>query len=242
MNGHNCELNEEIRNPSNEPEVSEYIWNIAKIPEVWQELSNLSHNGEDDISKKDNNNFETSFKHNFDVAGIAEEFADCHGCSQRDKRVFITAALLHDIGKVEVDPKILTSKEKISEHDWKKISQHPGEGWKICQRIAANLDDPEMKKEMSNIIAEIVLRHHFYVETGGYPPVEYLHIKEEPDEERLVKDLAEKISMFDVFDAIVSKRSYNQSIDKNMEEVRDILNSKFPDQVDVTEFLVNNFK
>ena len=58
-------------------------------------------------------------------------------------------AMLHDIGKIGVDERILTKKEKLTEDDWLEIRKHPEIGYRITH-ATADLKD----------ISDYILYHH----------------------------------------------------------------------------------
>lgn len=41
-------------------------------------------------------------------------------------------AMLHDIGKISVDKKILTKTERLTEEEWGEIKKHPEVGYRIA--------------------------------------------------------------------------------------------------------------
>lgn len=68
------------------------------------------------------------------------------------------AALLHDIGKIGIDERILNKKEKLTDDEWNEIRQHPEKGAHIVEGIEFLAD-----------AVEIIRSHHERVDGNGYP-------------------------------------------------------------------------
>ncbi len=85
---------------------------------------------------------------------IAEELGmEPEACSQVE-----LAALVHDIGKIEVPSEILVKPGALSPIEFQLIQTHPEAGWKILKEIV--LPWP---------LAEIVCQHHEALDGSGYP-------------------------------------------------------------------------
>lgn len=70
-----------------------------------------------------------------------------------------TAALLHDIGLLHVDPKLLDRDHKMSESERRHLYVHPVTGWMVLKTY------PEYKKK----VLDAVLQHHEHLDGSGYP-------------------------------------------------------------------------
>jgi diguanylate cyclase (GGDEF)-like protein/PAS domain S-box-containing protein len=112
------------------------------------------------------------------------------------------AGLVHDIGKIGIDEKILNKKERLSDFEWGELKKHPEAGWRILNSM------PEFSE-----IAQFVLDHHEKFDGSGYP--NGLKGKEIPIEARI-------ITVSDSYDAMTSKRSYRDAISKE-QAVREII-------------------
>jgi len=109
------------------------------------------------------------------------------------KRIRITG-LMHDIGKIGIDEKILNSDQKLSENEWIEIKKHPDIGYRI---LSASI-------EFSGI-AEDVLQHHERWDGQGYP-------KGLKGDEISLN--ARIIAIADTYDALVSDRAYRKAYSK----------------------------
>lgn len=121
------------------------------------------------------------------MVGIELEF------SEEKIRNLTAAGLLHDIGKEKIPTEILTKPGPLTEEESKIIQKHPVYGY-------------EMIKNSFNIPATVkqaVLCHHENCDGSGYPggrTAGELHI------------FTKIIHICDVYDAMVSKRSYKEAI------------------------------
>ena len=103
-----------------------------------------------------------------------------------------TAGLLHDIGKIAIDEKLLNKSGKLDKDEFELIKKHSEVGY----RILSTLND------MSDI-AEIALSHHERWDGKGYPR----GLKEQE-----IPYLARIVSIVDAYDAMTSERSYRKPL------------------------------
>ncbi|MDD3656020.1 MAG: HD-GYP domain-containing protein [Atribacterota bacterium] len=109
------------------------------------------------------------------------------------------AAILHDIGKIGIEDRILGKKDKLTEEEYEKIKEHPVIGASIVESI-------EFLKKSS----KAVLYHHERYDGKGYP--HGLKGEEIPKAARL-------LAVVDAYDAMNSDRPYRKKLSEN-----DILN------------------
>ena len=79
--------------------------------------------------------------------------------SERDRDRLTWAALVHDIGKIEVSPDTLNKPGKPTEEEWTELRAHPGHGARICEPLADWLG------EWYDAIGD----HHERWDGAGYP-------------------------------------------------------------------------
>lgn len=96
--------------------------------------------------------------HQKNVARIAIEIAKELGLSDEKIDAINIAALLHDIGKIEVPASILSKPGKLSELEFSMIKCHPKTGFDIIKGI-----------DLSYPVAGIILEHHERLNGSGYP-------------------------------------------------------------------------
>ena len=120
---------------------------------------------------------------------LSDEFCKC----------IIKAAPMHDIGKIAVDDVILRKPGRFNDEEFEKMKIHSAEGARIVHEILKDTDDEAFKK-----IAENVAHfHHERWDGSGYP--DKLKGEEIPLEARIM-------AIADVYDALVSKRVYKESM------------------------------
>lgn len=132
------------------------------------------------------------------------------------------SAQLHDVGKVWIPESILNKPGKLNSEEWVIMKKHSSNGYEILQ----STDSP-----IINMASNIALEHHEWWDGTGYPD------GKKGDEISIEGRI---VAMADVFDALLSKKSYKEPWD--IEKVYDLLekskgNQFDPDLVDI--FLKN---
>lgn len=116
------------------------------------------------------------------------------GLDKREVRDIITAATLHDIGKVGIPDGILNKPDKLSDIEFEKIKEHP----------LLALDSIRSIKRLRNLV-DIVKHHHERYDGNGYP--DKLKGEDIPLGARM-------ITVADSFDAMTSDRAYRKAYPK----------------------------
>lgn len=130
--------------------------------------------------------------------GIDDEFCEC----------VITAAPMHDIGKIAVDDAILRKPGRFTPEEYEVMKTHAAEGARILMQIIGNTDNERFR----NIAINMAHYHHERVDGSGYP--DRLKGEEIPLEARIM-------AIADVYDALVSKRVYKDKM--TFEDARKII-------------------
>jgi len=131
------------------------------------------------------------------------------------------AGLIHDIGKIGVDEKILNKPGRLTVDERRDIEKHPEIGWKILSST----------NEFSEL-AQFVLNHHENWDGSGYPN----GLKGEA-----IQVEARIISIADAYDAMTSERSYKKGMSQEeaIKELKRCSGTQFdPGIVDVFVNLV----
>lgn len=102
-------------------------------------------------------------------------------------------ALLHDVGKTLIPPKILNKPGSLNNEEFSVIKRHPEYGYTIL-----NSNDSPIKKSA----AIIALQHHERYNGEGYP--NGIQNKE-------ISDLAQIVGIADVYDAMTADRVYRKA-------------------------------
>ena len=111
----------------------------------------------------------------------------------------IKAAPMHDLGKIAVKDSILQKPGKFEPWEFEEMKKHAAEGAKIVGEILEGTDDPYFRE----IAVNVAHYHHERWDGSGYP--EGLQGKDIPLEARIM-------AIADVYDALVSKRVYKDSM------------------------------
>ncbi len=117
--------------------------------------------------------------------------------------------LVHDIGKIGIDEKILNKPAKLDDHEWVEMRKHPEVGWRILTSAS----------EFSEL-AGFVLCHHERWDGTGYP--KGLSGEAIPLEARIV-------NVADSYDAMTKDRTYRQgmSLVEAIEELKRSAGTQF---------------
>lgn len=132
-----------------------------------------------------------TYKHCLRVSMLSTGIANELHLSQDDIREVIVAALLHDIGKSNIDHEIIAKPGKLTNEEFDKIKQHPLIGYQILKRTGGY---------SANILAG-VLFHQEKFDGSGYPT---------GIAGKKIPLIARIITVADVFDALTSNRPYRK--------------------------------
>ena len=110
-----------------------------------------------------------------------------------------TASALHDIGKVGIDQSIINKPDRLSRDEYEVMKKHT----LIGEQILKSGELSEFQEEPLLKIAEQICRwHHERYDGKGYPDGLFAD---------QIPIAAQVVSVADVFDALVSERSYKES-------------------------------
>ncbi|HEX9689492.1 MAG TPA: HD domain-containing phosphohydrolase [Thermoanaerobaculia bacterium] len=142
--------------------------------------------------------------------------------SPEDVRRARLSALLHDVGKIGIDDRILRKPTALTEEEFEIMKSHPVKGAAIMEVIPQLRDViPGMK------------HHHERWEGGGYP--DGLAGEEIPLQARIV-------SVADTFDAMTTTRPYQRPMDVRFvfQRLRDLAGNRFDPAV--VEALIRSYE
>lgn len=150
--------------------------------------------------------------HSIRVAEGSLAIANSLDLPARELRRIETAALLHDIGKIDSSFRdILKKEQKLTENDWQLIRRHPERGVQLVQDI----------RSMDEEILHYIRHHHERFDGTGYP--DGLAGEDIPLGARI-------IMVSDSIDAMVTARPYRDALD--LDTVRGELEKHAGDQFD----------
>lgn len=154
--------------------------------------------------------------HSLRVSEYAESIARELSLPQGKIDLIKSAALLHDIGKIGIDKKILNKNGKLEQDEFETIKGHPEIGATIISDLSF----------LTNI-SDIIRHHHERNDGKGYP--DGLTHDNIPLETSI-------LTIADSFDAMTTNRPYRNSLDLEvaLNEIKENAGSQFnPDIVDV---------
>src|ERR1051326_489642 len=141
--------------------------------------------------------------------GIAKNL----GLSDKEMRNLRISALLHDVGKIGIDDRILRKPGALSDDEFEVMKQHPAKGAAIMGGVAQLIDIiPGMKY------------HHEKWSGGGYP--DSLEGEQIPMQARIV-------AIADTFDAMTTNRPYQKAMELGyvVEKIKSFAGTRFDPRV-----------
>jgi len=131
--------------------------------------------------------------HSERVSRFAVATAEGLGLSADETEKIRVSALLHDVGKIGIDDRVLKKPAALSDEEFEIMKSHPQKGYKIMSQI------PAMREFLPGMYM-----HHEMINGQGYP--QGLQGDEIPMQARIV-------SVADTFDAMTTERPYQQAMD-----------------------------
>jgi len=131
------------------------------------------------------------------IEGMIENGVYADQMKNWDMEKVVPAARLHDLGKIHVKDAILNKPGKLTPDEYEQIKVHTTEGARIIDRMIGQIGEEEYLSN-AKLFAEY---HHERWDGKGYP-----HGLKETD----IPLQGRILAIVDVYDAIVSKRSYKE--------------------------------
>lgn len=132
-----------------------------------------------------------TYKHCLRVAMLSTGIANELHMSRSDIKEVILSALLHDIGKSNIDHEIIVKPGKLTDEEFTAIKQHPYIGYQILKHTGGY---------SANILSGVLFHQEKYDGTG-YPT---------GISGKKIPLIARIIAVADVFDALTSNRPYRR--------------------------------
>ena len=141
-------------------------------------------------------------QHSVRVSKLCEAISQQMNLEKQEINKIRMAGLVHDIGKIGIDEKILNKNGRLDNDERNEIEKHSEAGWRI---LSSSTEFSEL--------AQCVLHHHERWDGNGYPH----SIKSDtiPIEARI-------IAVADSYDAMTSERSYKKAM-SHEEAINEIL-------------------
>lgn len=151
--------------------------------------------------------------HSGRVAKYSGLIAEALGLSEKEVDMVRISALLHDVGKIGIDDRVLKKPANLTPEEFELMKQHPSKGRHIIAPVA----------QLRDMLPGIEL-HHEAVDGTGYP--RGLRGEEIPV-------MAKIIAVADTLDAITTNRPYQVAMDLDfaIERIRTLAGKRFDPQV-----------
>lgn len=133
---------------------------------------------------------DSTYTHCLNVSMLCNIFAHWLHFDNSEIEALTVAGLLHDIGKMKIDPKILNKPGKLTPEEFELVKQHPKIGYDMVKDV-----------DMDEGIKQAILLHHEKMNGSGYPfglNWDKIH------------PYAKIVSIVDIYDAMTSERTYHQ--------------------------------
>jgi len=151
--------------------------------------------------------------HSERVTNYAMRIGESYGLNGVEMERLRIAGLLHDIGKIGVDDKVLRKPGILTEAEFEHMKQHPGIGGRILSPI----------KELKEIVKGVQY-HHEKWDGSGYPD----GLKGED-----IPVIARIIAVADTFDAMTTNRPYQNAMkpDYVKEKIKGFAGTRYDPEV-----------
>ncbi len=133
------------------------------------------------------------YNHSLNVAVISNLIGGWIGLERKDLDILILAGLVHDIGKLRVDPAILNKPGKLTDEEFTEMKKHPEYSYQMLMEMGYK----------DNAILKAVTFHHEKEDGSGYP------LKISGDK---ITIHAKILAIADIFDAMTSNRVYKARV------------------------------
>lgn len=158
--------------------------------------------------------------HSLRVAELSDKIAVALNFSELERKQLKFAALLHDVGKIGIDSRILLKPGRLNGREKREIMTHPEKGVKLLEPV-----------DFLKPVLGAIRHHHERLDGSGYPYG--IRGEEIPFQARI-------ISVADTWDAMLSNRHYRKALSSvyAMAEIERLSGIHFDPAV-VNEFIRN---
>ncbi|GFM83976.1 metal-dependent phosphohydrolase [Pseudomonas cichorii] len=134
---------------------------------------------------------EYTYMHSVAVCALMVSLARRMGMQDEQVREAGVAGLMHDVGKMMIDPQILNKPGRLTQEEFTAMKHHPEAGLRIL----------EESQQVNAIVLDVCLHHHEKFDGSGYP-----HGLKGNE----ISIFARMGAVCDVYDAVTSDRPYKK--------------------------------
>lgn len=135
---------------------------------------------------------DSTYTHSMNVAMVCNVIGNWLRMSIDELNVLVTCGLLHDIGKLRVDPQIITKPGKLTNEEYEQIKYHTRYGYEILK-----------DKNLDERVKLAALQHHERYDGKGYP------LRLSGDQTEYFSSI---VAVADVYDAMTADRCYRKGV------------------------------
>ncbi|MCH5269077.1 MAG: HD-GYP domain-containing protein [Lachnospiraceae bacterium] len=135
---------------------------------------------------------DSTYAHSMNVALVCNVIGNWLHMSMDDLNVLVTCGLLHDIGKLQINPEIITKPGKLTDEEYKQIKNHTLYGYEILK-----------DKNLDERVKLAALQHHERYDGKGYP---------QKLSGSQIDFFATIVAVADVYDAMTADRCYRKGV------------------------------
>ncbi len=133
-----------------------------------------------------------TFSHSLNVAVISVVIGSALGFDRPELHDLAMGAIVHDIGKVFIDKRIINKPDKLSDDEFSVVKRHSNLGYVY---LSDKLESQRAK--------QVILTHHEHYDGGGYP----FGLSGEN-----IPVMGRIVCIADVYDALISDRPYRSAL------------------------------
>lgn len=151
-----------------------------------------------------------TYAHSVNVCVISVMIGAALNLNRQQLEILGMGAILHDIGKILIDNRILNKPTKLEPEESELVRRHARDGFELLRK----------KANIKFLVSHIVLQHHEREDGSGYPrglPGKRIH------------RFAKIVAVADTYDAMTSNRVYQKEITslQAIEEIKREASRKF---------------
>lgn len=142
-----------------------------------------------------------TFQHSIDVTIMGVVMARRLGWDRQRLKAFAMGCMLHDIGKIFIDPSILNKPGKLTDEEFARVKSHPELGREILRAFSGALGP---------LVPLVAHQHHERQDGTGYPRGLRGDNALGRSPAGMIHDFGAVCAVADVYDALASHRPYRE--------------------------------